>query len=233
MRIVVISPGITESFNKSIQNHYDRIRDEDTTVEVVNCKKGPEVIETARDEAFSTPFAIEEVLKAEKGGADGVIIFCCCLPTEAFKEVASIPVIGIGEAAILFSALLGDKFSILAPTRSLKPLFRRNAQRLGLGHKLASVRSLEIPIQHLNDLPRLQEAALREGAKAVDDDDADALMFGCGLMFGVEKAVEEVVGVPVVECASPALSIIKGFVNLGLRQSKRTYHAPPDTKIIF
>ena len=233
MRIRVIVPVSVEVWNEPVKKLYESIADSETVLEIVNLKKGPEVIEGHRDHDLAIPYVIKEVLKAEKNGVDGVIIYCCTFPRESLREVCRIPVISIWEASMLLATGLGRRFSVLAPTEFCVPLYEHNAQTLGIESKLASVRVVNIPILELVDTERVKRASINEGRKAVEEDGAHVIMFGCGSMLEVQSDIQKELGVPVIDCGGPALKMMETIIKLGLTHSKKSYKTPPEVDMKF
>jgi allantoin racemase len=62
----------------------------------------------------------------------------------ALRSVLDIPVFGPGKVSMLAALMLGDKFSILTMASRWKPLYKKALDELGLHHKCASVRAIEI-----------------------------------------------------------------------------------------
>src|SRR3990172_4667756 len=132
MRLRVILPILAERWNSVILEEYSRWTEPGTELSIVNIKKGPESIESEYDEAVSAPFLLREVERAEKDGADGIIIFCFGdTAVHAAREAVSIPVIGLGEASEVLAILLGDRFSILSTISNAVPRLWRKAKAIG------------------------------------------------------------------------------------------------------
>ncbi|MEI6762075.1 MAG: aspartate/glutamate racemase family protein, partial [Betaproteobacteria bacterium] len=63
----------------------------------------------------------------------------------ALRSVLDIPVFGPGKVSMLTALMLGDRFSILTMASRWKPLYKKALDELGLHHKCASVRAIEVP----------------------------------------------------------------------------------------
>jgi allantoin racemase len=232
MRLRVIVPILTERWNPVILDEYRRWAEHGTEISIVNVKKGPESIESEYDEEVAAPFVLQEVKIAEQDGMDGVVIFCFGnVATHAAREAVSIPVVGLGEASQLLAILLGNRFSILSTISSAVPRLWRKAKAMGVDPWLISVKAINIPVLS-KDEEEVKEALLREGRSATEDG-ADVIVLGCGTYFGVEKWLEEQLGVPVIHCALAALKIIELLVRLKLSHSKKAFPYPPEKRRII
>jgi allantoin racemase len=232
MKLRVIVPILAESWNTVILEEYVRWAEPGTEISIVNVKKGPESIESEYDEEVAAPFVLQEVEKAEQDGMDGIIIFCFGnTAIYAAREAVSIPIIGLGEAAQLLAILLGDRFSILSTISNAVPRLWRKAKAMGFDSKIASIRTINIPVL-CKDEEEVKGALLREGRKATEDG-ADVIILGCGTFFGVEKWLEEELGVPVVHCSLAALKVLELLVRLKLSHSKKAFPYPPEKRRVI
>jgi allantoin racemase len=64
------------------------------------------------------------------------------------------------------------------------------------------------------------------------EDHAEVICLGCGGMAGLDAAVREAVGVPVVDGVAAAVKLAESLVSLGLTTSKVRTFAPPRQKKI-
>jgi allantoin racemase len=152
---------------------------EDTYLERVGLKHGPPSIETEADAEQAMP---EMVDVAERAHADYDAIVVACVGDAGVPEVRArscIPVIGPGEAAMQAASVLASRFSIIVATENGVPEMARLARGLGFGDRLASVRTLGIPIEALTDDQAATEAALVREAQAAAADGAGAAIVGC------------------------------------------------------
>ncbi|MBI2467456.1 MAG: aspartate/glutamate racemase family protein [Candidatus Rokubacteria bacterium] len=202
-----------------------------TEVEVVDVPDGPLSIESAYEEYLAVPATLEAMQKLEARGVDGAIVGCFGDPgVDAARELTRMPVVGPGEAAMLLAASLGHRFAVVTVLDSIAQPLRRLAWSTGVLDKLASVRSVGIPVLELyQDLERTFERMVEVGRRAVEADGADTLILGCMTMAFAERHHElaEALDVPVVSPAHAALKFLEALVGAGLRHSKRAYPVPP------
>ena len=205
-----------------------------TTVEVIDVASGPASIESAYEEMIAIPPTLDLILQCERDGYDAAIIGCFGDPgLEAARELCTMPVVGPCESAMLLAAGLGHKFSVLTIFDNLVPMMERLSHHAGVHAKLASVRPTNIPVLNLMDDPPATKARLIEVARAcVQQDRADALLFGCMTMsfldMGDEIGAE--VGVPVVNAGKAALKQAEMLVSMGLAHSKKAWPTPAKMK---
>jgi allantoin racemase len=239
VKIRVIVPVITKEFEQMTMDEFSAAARSDVELSVVSLDKGPASIESAYDEALAVPDVVAKIVQAEKDGMDAVISDCMGDPgIEEAREKVSIPVVGPAETSMHVAAMLGHKYAVITVLDRLIPGFHQRARRSGTLGRLASVRSVGIPVLELDDHARLLKALVRESVKAVREDGAHVIILGCTGMAGLAKDVEEglkkegIDDVPVIDPAILALKVAEALADMGLTHSKRTYPAPPEKEII-
>jgi allantoin racemase len=239
MKIRAVTPIITEAFGPMILEEFSRVAAPETDVSNVFLRSGPASVESAYDEALAIPDVIARVREAEAEGMDGVIINCFGDPgLDAAREVVSIPVVGPCEASMHVAAMLGHKFSVITVLERLVPGLELHAQRYGVEHKLASARSVDLPVLDLEKgreqfVSRMVEKAI----EAVEQDRAHVIVLGCTGLAGLAEQVRAGLvrsghQVPVVDPAATALKVAEALVGAGLSHSKKTYPQPPEKVIV-
>ena len=235
MKIMVINPNTSVSMTEHLERELVKIKREDTELTVTCPTKGPITIESAYDEALAVPPTLELVKKANDEGYDAVIIACFSDPgIEAAKEISSIPVVGIQEATLHIAAQLGYKFTILSTASKKRiPHKYKEVARYNLSGSIASVRSLEMSVAETDAEPGKTQKRILEVSKiAAEEDGAEVVILGCAGMVGYAKAVEEELGLVVLDPSSTALKMCEGMVDAGLMHSKRGMFAYPPEKEI-
>jgi allantoin racemase len=239
MKIRVIVPVITKEFEAMTLEEFSAAARPDTEVSVVSLDKGPASIESAYEEALAVPDVVAKIVQAENDGVGAVISDCMGDPgVEEAREMVSIPVIGPAETSMHIAAVLGHRFSVVTVLDRLIPAVHHRALSTGTVGQLASVRSVNIPVLELDDHAKLLRALVNESVKAVREDGAHVIIFGCTGMAGLAKDVEEglkrqgIADVPVIDPAILALKVAEALADMGLSHSKRTYPAPPEKEVI-
>ncbi len=239
MRIRVVAPVIATPLVPLVFDEYRAAARADTDMSLATLDKGPASIESRYDEALAVPDVVAKVVAAEQDGMDAAIIDCMGDPgLEAARERVSIPVIGPAETSMHVACMLGHRFSVVTVLDTLIPAFDNHAIRMGLTARMASVRTVGIPVLELHDHSRLLEAVIDESLRAVEDDGAHVIVLGCTGMAGVAQALlgglkqHLVTDVPVIDPTVLAVMMAEALVDLQLTHSKRTYPAPPDKNIV-
>ncbi len=226
MRLRIIFIGHqSRDFLREQRKYRESLVSAGTTVEIESIREGPETIEQDLDELLAGPAILEEVRRAERDGANAVVVDCALDPgLSGLREAVAIPVIGAGQAAFALAISLGDSFSIISPLGSLAPAYRRRIREYGLAPYLASIRVIDFPILDLLN-PEAGDAFVAAGAAAIEQDGADVLILGCTGMSPVVPALQARLPVPLVDPAAAAIAFAEMTVKLGLSHSKRSFPA--------
>ena len=231
MHIRLISPITSDLRDPAYLLGLERMFD--VRLSAVCLSQGPASIESEVDHLLAGPDTLRLALQAEAEGCDAIIVDCMLDPAvSACREAVDIPVFGPGEIALHAAAMLGHRFSIIAVMQRQASTYRTLARHCGLEARLASVRSLDIPVLALNDdSDRLESAMLAACEGAVSEDGADTVVLGCTaleggaqrLMAGMKRKGYDVV---VLEGLPLAVGQAAVFVRCGLGHAKRAYPAP-------
>ena len=172
---------------------------------------GPAAIQGAEDGAKATRPLLDLVDKANKQGADGIIIGC--FDDTALREAAEMatcPVIGIGQAAYHFAALRNWRFSVVTTLPVSIPVIEANIDALGLGGFLGKVRASNVPVLELENDPNGSEARmLGEARRAAKEDNIDAVILGCAGVVNLSKSIDQALDLVVLDPVVVAASCMK------------------------
>jgi len=201
--------------------------------------RGPPSIESEFDAAMAVPDIVAKALAAEAAGAHAIIIDCMSDPgLRAAREMVNIPVLGPAETAMHVAAMLGHRFSLLTVMDRGRPGKENMALLNGLGHRLASVEAINVPVLDIEGTKeKVTDALVQAGRRSVERDRADVIILCCTGFSGLGGAVEaglQAAGyaVPVIEPVPTALLVAAALVRVGLSHSKRAYPIPPRKPMI-
>lgn len=233
-RIKVIIPVSTDMWNEAVKGEMEQYKDDNTKIDVVNVKEGPESVECTYDEIWAELPTLLEAEKAEREGYDGVIIYCFSDPgLRAAKERLNIPIVGLNEASVHLASILGNRFSIITtgPADIVSGGLEEKLKLYGFEDKCASIRSIMIPVLDLRKgKGEMVERLCKEAKKATDEDGADTIVLGCGSIIGIKEKISEKLKVPVVVPGIAALKICEDLIDMKIAQSKRCFVTPPAKK---
>ena len=218
MKILCINPNSSPEVTEGIKKICKEYALPSTEVEVKCIEEAPSGIESYHDAAISEKYLLER-FEDWKNEYDGFIIACHSdIGVDLLRELTKKPVIGIGEASIIFALPLGHKFSILSLKRKKIPQKEDLVKKYGLENRCASIRVTGLGV--VANYKEKKEKLVQEGGKAVKEDGAEVLILGCAGMAGMDKEIEKAVGVPVIDGVVSALLIVESFIRYGVSTSK-------------
>jgi len=239
-RILIVLPILyTESLKDALEDRRNLAEDIKKKtggifeIDATTLEKGMASIEGSYDEAINIPHILEKIKNAEQEGYDAVVIDCFGDPgLDAAKELVEIPVLGANESSCHLAAQIAPAFSVLNVLPETEYLVRDLVIKYGLLQHLASVVTIHVPVLELESDPEKVIASMVKAAeKAVREDGASAIVFGC---TGMSSLVEEVksrlkdkgIRVPVIEPLRAAVCAAVARILMGVSHSKEAYRPP-------
>ena len=232
MLLKVINPNTTASMTAKIAEAARAVAGFGTEIIAVSPAAGPVSIEGVYDEALCVPGILAEIRSGVADGADAFVIACFDDPgLHAARSMTDRPVLGIAEAAMHVASMVAAGFTIVTTTRNAIPVMEDLALRYGFERRCRRVRCIEQPVLALEEPGSPAVAMLeREIERALDDDDAEAILLGCAGMADLARRLTERFDVPVIDGVAAAVKLAEALVGLGVRSSPRGLYAPPPPK---
>ncbi|MEG1067738.1 MAG: aspartate/glutamate racemase family protein [Anaerovoracaceae bacterium] len=238
MKILFIRPIITQRENYLEEDIVKEFASANTEVIARHLEYGPSSIENEYDLVYSSPFVLEEAIKGEKDGFDGIISYCFANPAvDACREAVSIPVLGSGEASMAMALAVGRRISIVTILPNILPLIRKQWEPHIRNGKVVSVRSANVPVLSIGDgSDEIFEKLYQEAKMAILEDGADAIVLGCTGFAGFAQKIQERLKedgfiVPVLDPAATSIKMMEALVTCNVRNSRVTYMEPIEKTI--
>jgi allantoin racemase len=221
MRILIINPNSSADMTRAIQKAAERFAGDTFEVACLAAPGAPPFIETYEDQLKAAPGMIR-LLRENESSHDGFVVACHCDPNlEAMKEITEKPVVGIGEASMRMAAFLGHRFSVVSTCAHSVP----NKEALIRKYHLQDLGSVTAPGKDsagLGDEDKILEAA----RLAVERDHAEVIVLGCAGLAGLDRRIQKVLKVPVLDGVTCALIIVTGLIRSGVSTSKAGRYNP-------
>lgn len=196
-RILVINPNRSEACTAGIDAAVSGWRRAGgPVVDVVGLAEGPPAVLSWRDW-----HGVVEPLcrRVEAEAADCVVIACASDPgLEAVRAVTRQPVLGVFRCAVAAALVRAERFGVIAIVEASKARHLAALRAMGVEGRLAAEVAVEMPMEALLD-PVAARAGLVGAARACVAAGAGVVVLGCTGMAGHRRAVEDAVGVGVVE----------------------------------
>jgi allantoin racemase len=210
--IILINPNSTVSMTQAM------LRTARETVPTAEFEgwtshEGPPAIQGAEDGQRAEAPLLQLVAKAAEQGASAIIIGCFDdTALDAARELATCPVIGIGQAAYYLAAAAGERFSVVTTLEVSVPILEANIQDYGLGEKLVKVRASGVPVLALeHDPDAATNQVIEEIKKAAQEDQVDCVVLGCGGMVNIHRGSHQSLGTRVIDGVRAAASFASQF----------------------
>ncbi|MBU6189047.1 MAG: aspartate/glutamate racemase family protein [Betaproteobacteria bacterium] len=214
-RILVINPNSTQAVTDGIDRALDPLRLPGGPVfECVTLAEGPPGIQTQRDvDGVIAP--LSKLIASRDHDCDGFVIACYSDPgLYSAREVTRKPVLGISECGVLTALTLGHRFGVIAILAGSIPRHLRYLGAMGVMDRLAAELPVGLQVTELADAGRTRERLIATGRQLVNDHGAHVVVMGCAGMAQYRKALEDAIGVPVVEPTQAAAGMALARVRL-------------------
>ncbi|MEY4213526.1 MAG: hypothetical protein RL458_1752 [Pseudomonadota bacterium] len=214
-RILVINPNSTQAVTDGIDRALDPLRLAGGPVfECVTLAEGPPGIQTQRDvDGVIAP--LSKLIASRDHDCDGFVIACYSDPgLHSAREVTRKPVLGISECGVLTALTLGHRFGVIAILAGSIPRHLRYLGAMGVMDRLAAELPVGLQVTELADAGRTRERLIATGRQLVNDHGAHVVVMGCAGMAQYRKALEDAIGVPVVEPTQAAAGMAIARVRL-------------------
>jgi len=209
MKVLIINPNSDVEMTKAIDESARNFVKDRFILETVSLGDSPAFVGSYEDIAMVGK-GLVECIKRNQDKYDAFVIACHLDPNlDAAKEVTNKLVIGIGEASMKMASLLGRNFSVIGSSNKTTHLKKELATKYGLKKYLNSVRTPDESAQNFT----LEEKLIFAAKKAVEEDKAEILVLGCAGFAGIDKSIEKIVKVKVLDGIVCALMMAEGMDN--------------------
>ncbi len=222
-RIYVINPNSTRAVTDGIDLAVQPLRVAGSPpIECLTLDEGPPGIQTQLDvESVVQPLV--RWAKALGPNPGAVVIACFSDPgLHAVREaLPGTPVLGIMESGLLTALTLGQRFGVIAILPGSIPRHLRAYGAMGLQHRFAGELAIGLGVTELGNAEVTLARMIETGKRLRLEHAADVLVMGCAGMAAYRDALQDAVGVPVVEPTQAAAVMAIGRVQLAWEKAGR------------
>jgi allantoin racemase len=246
VHITVINPNTAGAITDTIVAAARAVALSGVEISGTNPTVGVASVESHSEEAWATMGILAEIERAEAPDREpdqnqqqrrsdpkpDAFVIACFGDTgiDAAREAATVPVVGMTEAALFVAATVAHRFTIVTmPTRTIAQS-ERVVRSLGLGHR-CTVRAVDVPVSDLvAGSAHLLPIFAAEARQAMSSDGAEAIILGCAGLADLVEPLGAELGIPVIEGVAAAVSFAAGLVAQRLSTSRSsTFAAVPTT----
>lgn len=178
-------------------------------IDCVTLAEGPFGVESQAD-MDSVAMPLRARVAADET-ADAFVIACYSDPgLHVCREATPRPVFGIAECGVLTALARGDRFGVLAIAAPSIRRHMRYLRQMSLVDRLAGERALDMSVAETASGEATLERMIAVGRELVSADGADVLIMGCAGMARHRRALEDELGVPVIDPTQAAVTFAVG-----------------------
>ena len=208
-RILVINPNCSTACSAGIDAAIAPFRFAGgPLMEVATLAEGPPAIYTWRD----WHAAVEPMCRLiERETADVFVVACASDPgIEAARAATDRPVLGVFRSAVAAAVARAERFGVIAIVEASKARHMAALRSMGLEQRLAAEVALNVTMDTLLDPEAARARLIAAGQEAVAAG-AQTVILGCTGMAHHRDAVEQAIGVPVIEPCQAAVALALGL----------------------
>jgi allantoin racemase len=212
-RILLINPNSNKATTEMMVQIARSAAPNDIEIVGATAPNSPLMIIDPQALAAAAPQVVEIGLGLGKD-VSGIIISAFGDPGWAdLRRQASVPVVGIAEAAMLAASDNGRRFGVATTTPKLVASIDARAAELGLATLYTGTRvTTEDPNQLVADPGRLVEALRQVVSTCIERDKAEAVIIGGGPLGNAAIALTPMFSVPVIAPIPAAVQRMVGLV---------------------
>ncbi|HJZ30643.1 MAG TPA: aspartate/glutamate racemase family protein [Hyphomicrobiaceae bacterium] len=227
MRLLFLNPNTSGELTELGAAVARRVARPDTEIVPATGQFGARYITTRASAAIAAHAALAAFADCGQN-VDAVLIACFGDPgLLALRELAPVPVVGMAEASCHVAASRGRTFSILTGGPRWGPMLEEFVAALGLGARLASVRTVA---PSGADIAANPEAALDAIATAcqlaAEADGAEVVILGGLGLAGLAERIADEVPIPVIDNVVAAVGFAEAAAASGAAKARVGSFAP-------
>ena len=231
MKILLYNPNTSKYITNTLYDTAKLVVSEGTTLVPMTAKKGFPYISTKVEAQITGTLVLEKIAEIHSQ-YDAIIIAAFGDPgLIPAKTLFNLPIIGLGEAAMLSACLFGKKFSIISFTNAMASWYEESVEVLGLQSRYAGFRAIDGVNLTIDKIQTLQKKSLIESAKlAINIDGGEVVIFAGAPLSGFKKIVQKEISVPVIDCAEAAVKQAESAVVMN-QNTINKHKLPPKSSI--
>jgi allantoin racemase len=226
MRILLVNPNTTAAVTQVCAAEARAVAAPGTDIVPLTGEFGAEII-TFRAENVVAGHALLALLARHAPTADAVLLAVSYdTALMAAREMLSIPVVGMTEAAIAAAHLVGAHFGLV--TFGSTGMYRELVAVHGFAPRFAGLRSIETDAgDALDDASAVEQRVVAAVTALARDDSADAVVLSGAAMAGFARRIKDSVPVPVLDGIACGVPLCEMLVRLQLRAPRIGAMVPP------
>jgi allantoin racemase len=218
LRILIINPNRIEGCTEIIREAAQEAAGDDTEIVATMPTSGPIEL-SGEPEVLLSAVGVLDRVEALGDDADAVVMAGFGEPgREAAQAKVASPVLDITECGPAAAHLLGRTYAVVTSTEQVVPTVEDRLHALRLDDRCVGVLPTGLSVPDMVGHP---ERTLKTVIDTARQAPGEVVVLGCGGMAGQAAAVSQVIGRPVVDGVTAAVTLAESLVRLGLRPYRR------------
>lgn len=217
MKLLLANGNTTQAVTDACIREAQRCAAPGTEIAGVTASFGTSIV-TARPENTIAAHAVLDLLARHHQGFDAAIL-AISFDSGLFaaRELLPIPVLGMTEAALHSACLIGRRFGMITFGHASTPLYRDLVAELGLGARLAALRTIDVASVAAYLDPDAQDAAIVAEAEVLAREDGADVVVICGAaLAGVAHRLQPRTQVTLLDGIGCAVAQAETIVRMGV-----------------
>jgi allantoin racemase len=231
MRALVVNCNTSPEITGVIRANAEAAAGPDTEIVAIQPAWGPDSAEGFY-ESFVTAAAVLDAVLTYDGPFDAVVMAGYGEHgREGMRQVLDVPVVDITEASAQFACLVSYRFGVATTATTAVAGIEESLRSGGLWSRCAGVVATRVPVLAIHQDSELAFNGLVEASRALLDLGADSVVLGCAGFAGLDRRLEDLLGIPVLDGVACAVAAAEALVRLGKTTSKYgPFRSPNQTK---
>lgn len=210
IRVLLLNPNSSDQFTDLITREARKAGAAGTEFVGVTAPMGPRYIGTRASSAVAGHAVVDglaRTLAKDRNFDAAIVVGFGAQGATALREFAPFPVVDMLEASVSVALQLGARFSVLTGGANWVPMLRDIIVGLGLGQRLASVRSIPLTgAEIVADQDRAIASLAELSERAVKEDGADSVILGGAAVAGLPRKMAHLVSIPLIDNVAIAVA---------------------------
>jgi len=233
MRILVVNCNTSSEITRVIAAGARAAASAGTDIVAVQPSWGPASAEGYYESFMTAAAVIDTVLTTDEEFDAVVMAGYGEHGREGVRQVLDVPVVDITEASAMLAMLVSHRYGVVTTVASTIAGIKDSLSTAGLLGRCVGVRATSVPVTLIHDDADGCVQLLAEEGRALLAAGADALVLGCAGFAGLDRRLEEVLGVPVLDSVASGVALAEDLVQLRKSTSSAGPFASPDTTKVW
>jgi allantoin racemase len=229
MRILLLNGNTNTGVTASLATEARAVAAPGTEIVATQCARGAAFVASRAGEIVAAN-AMLEAVAAYQGQYDAVLVaisFDTAVP--ALRELLSVPVIGMTEAACHVATMVGARFGVVVPGTRSAAVYRERIEGNGFGARLAGMRVVGPSAAVLYGNPEGALQSIRTAAQAlIDEDGCEAVILAGAALVGMHRQLQPGLSVPAIDGIACGVGMLEALVRLQLPKPTYGSYALPE-----